>query len=212
VAYARGVSGVIGTDKLGRPFTDEEKKRFGALLRQHDYPGARLIALRFAHNQCRSRQAAQDLMGRAELRLVRSGWDPEKVSLVRCLCRLVWSEWTHAAEETAARRKAEDAFLREVAAETGGAGASPESRAIAGETRLDAKASLDELRSSFEKAGDEVNLLWLDYSLKEIDDLEEMARLSKRDVREFYLAAERRKRHVKRLLAAKNGVKLEGDE
>lgn len=35
-----------------------------------------------------------------------------------------------------------------------------------------------------------------------------MARLSGRDVREFYLAADRRKRHVERLIAAKNGVTL----
>ena len=35
VAYA-------GTERLGRPLTDDEKKRFSALLREHDYPGARL--------------------------------------------------------------------------------------------------------------------------------------------------------------------------
>jgi hypothetical protein len=206
------VSAVIGTDKLQRPFADEEKKRFGALLRQHDYPGARFVALRFAHKLCRSRQAAQDLMGRAALRLVRSGWDPQKVSLVRCLCRLVWSEWTHAVEETAAARKAEEVFLREMEAETGGAGASPEDRALAEERRLDAQRQLDELRSVFEKAGDDVNLAWLEYSRQGIDDLQVMAHLSKRDVREFYLAADRRKRHVKHLIAAKNGVKLQEGE
>jgi hypothetical protein len=206
------VTAVVGTDKLGRPFTDEEKKRFGALLRAHDYRGVRLVALRFAYKLCRSRQAAQDLMGRAAVRLVRTGWDPEKVSLLRALCRLVWSEWTHSTEETAAARQAEEGFLREMEAETGGAAPSPEDRALAGERRLDAERQLNELRMAFQKAGDEVNLAWLEYSRQEIDDLQEMARLSNRDVREFYLAADRRKRLVKRLLAAKNGVTLDEDD
>jgi hypothetical protein len=31
------IGAVLGTDRLGRPFTDEEgEKRFGALLREHD--------------------------------------------------------------------------------------------------------------------------------------------------------------------------------
>jgi hypothetical protein len=47
-------------------------KRFGAVLREHDYPGARLIALRFAYKLTGSRQWAQDLMGRAALRLERA--------------------------------------------------------------------------------------------------------------------------------------------
>jgi len=34
------IGAVLGTDRLGRAFTDDEKKRFGALLREHDYPGA----------------------------------------------------------------------------------------------------------------------------------------------------------------------------
>jgi hypothetical protein len=206
------VTAVIGTDRLGRPLTDEEKKRFGALLRKHDYPGARLVALKFAHKLCRSRQRAQDLMGRAAVRLVRSGWDPDKVSLVRCLCRLVWSEWTHAIEETDTARKAEEGFFREMEAETGGAAPSPGDLIAARQRRLDAKESLEELRRVFEAAGDEVNLAWLEYSLQEIDDPKEMARLSGRDVREFYLAADRRKRHVRRLIAAKNGIKLVGDD
>ncbi|HEV3189371.1 MAG TPA: hypothetical protein VGY54_02680 [Polyangiaceae bacterium] len=65
---------ILGTDRLGRSLTPEESKRFGALLREHDYPGARLVALRFAHKLARTRNRAQDLMGRADLRLVRLGW------------------------------------------------------------------------------------------------------------------------------------------
>jgi hypothetical protein len=39
-----------------------------------------------------------------------------------------------------------------------------------------------------------------------------MARLSGHDVRDFYRAADRRKRHVARLLAAENGTKIEEKE
>jgi hypothetical protein len=31
---------ILGTDRLGRPLTNEEKARFGNLLREHDYVGA----------------------------------------------------------------------------------------------------------------------------------------------------------------------------
>lgn len=69
-----------------------------------------------------------------------------------------------------------------------------------------AKANLDKLRESFKKAGDEVNLLWLDYSLEGETDLQKMATRSGRNAEEFYRALDRRKRHVKRLLAESNGV------
>ena len=106
VAYA-------GTERLGRPLTDDEKKRFGALLREHDYPGARLVALRFAYKLTHSIGRARELMGRVDLRLVRFGWDPAEVPLKNRLCRLVWSEWTHTVGDTEKGRKAEEAFLRD---------------------------------------------------------------------------------------------------
>src|SRR5579872_4272425 len=86
------IVGILGTERLGRPLTPDEKAVFGALLREHDYPGARLVALRFAYKLARNVARAQDLMGRADLRLVRFGWDPKEVPLVQRLCRLVWSE------------------------------------------------------------------------------------------------------------------------
>jgi hypothetical protein len=75
-----------------RPLTDDEKKRFGALLREHDYPRARLVALKFALKLTRSKARARDLMGRVALRLVRFGWDPDALSLKRCLWRRYASE------------------------------------------------------------------------------------------------------------------------
>jgi hypothetical protein len=196
----------VGTERLDRPLTDPERAELAALLRAHDFVGASLVALRFAFKLRRSKPAAQDLHGRANLRLVRLGWDPLLISLLKCLCRYVWSEHTHEVRESAATRRAEEIFLREQGIHEGTSTRSAEDEATRIETeRRDqerAMARLDELRAAFVAARDEVNLLWLDYMRKEISDPREMARLSGRDVKELYLAADRRKRHVKRLLAA----------
>jgi hypothetical protein len=228
---------VVGTDRLGRPLTDEEKKRFGALLREHDYPGARLVALRFAYKLTHSRHRAQDLMGRADLRLVRSGWDPTKVTLVRGLCRLVWSEWTNEGVESATARRAEEGFIRELEVTEGlkvvpprmatpdapHAGEGPQwavpsheeqatAFAASVESRTKASVKIEKLRAMFEKAGDEVNLRWLELELEGVTDLQQMAAASGRDVADFYAAAKRRKRAVQRLLANERGVLLSEEE
>ena len=194
------LAAVVGTDRLGRPLTDEEKRHFGALLREHDYPGARLVALRFAYKLTRSRQRAQDLMGRADLRLVRFGWDPAKVTLVRGLCRLVWSEWTNEGAESAIARRAEEGFIRELEVTEGlklapartatvdapGTGKGPEwavpsheqqraAFAASAESHTKASAKIEKLRAMFEKAGDEVNLRWLAFELEGVTDLQQMA-------------------------------------
>ncbi|MDP9002076.1 MAG: hypothetical protein M3O46_18440 [Myxococcota bacterium] len=206
---------VLGTDRLGRPLTDDEKKRFGALLREHDCPGARLVALRFAYNLTRSRTRAQDLMGRVDLRLVRLGWDPKEVALVRRLCRLVWSEWSHAVDETDAARRAADGFLVEMKA-TGEIAVPPIEQQITDEetrreTLAKGLAHLEKLRASFEKEGDEVNLLWLEHARDGEMTPQTLAQRSGRDVTEFYAAAKRRKRAVQRLLAEERGVPYEED-
>ncbi|MGH7439739.1 MAG: hypothetical protein ACRENE_28955 [Polyangiaceae bacterium] len=232
------VATILGTDPLGRPLSDEEKKRFGKLLAEHDYPGQRLIALKFAFQLTRSKVRAQDLMGRADLRLVRFGWDPAEVPLVKRLLRLVWSEWTHETSETATARKAEEAFVRELEATDGWklvppmkreareeaeaeegprvAVPSHEQAVVAAETERQAftkaAAKLEKLRILFEKAGDEVNLLWLKYMLADVVDLQKMATDSGRPVEDFYAAAKRRKRAVQRLLANDRGVDWKEDE
>lgn len=231
---------VIGTDRLGRPLSDEERKVFGALLRDHDYPSQRLIALRFAYKLTRSEQRSQDLMARADLRLVRFGWDPAEVALAKRLCRLVWSEWTNERSETAASKKGEDGYLRELEAteglkvpagpaprrssesKGGAAGgtalatASVEDRAVEleGEQAAQTKASvmLARLRGLFETAKDEVNLLWLKCQLEDVTEPAQMAEASGRPVEDFYAAAKRRRRHVQRLLANERGVDLPEEE
>jgi len=74
------------------------------------------------------------------------------------------------------------------------------------EARTKASVRLEKLRAMFEKAGDEVNLLWLKFELADVTDLDEMAKASGRDVADFYAAAKRRKRAVQRLLANEHGV------
>jgi hypothetical protein len=202
----------VGTDRLERPLTEPEKRDLSAVLRKHDFAGASLVSLRFAFKLRSSRPAAQDLQGRANLRFVRQGWDPGVVSLVKCLCRFVWSEHTHEREENATTRKATETFLGEQSLHQS-AVPSTEDRIA----RLDteeheearARQQLESLRAAFVAAGDEINLLWLDHRLAGVADAVEMARLSGRDVDEFYSAAKRRKRHTARLLAAQSGAKYE---
>ena len=205
----------VGTDRLGRPLTNPEKNDLASLLRKHDFVGASMVALRFAFKLRRSKPAAQDLQGRAHLRLVTRGWDWKVIELKNCLCRFVWSEHTHEKRETAAARRAEEVFLREEGILSGNVAPSAAELAdrIESERQEDERntAQLEALRASFTEAKDEVNLLWLGYTEEGISDLEEMARKSGRSVEEFYLATKRRKNHVMRLAAAAAGVKYEED-
>lgn len=200
---------IVGTDTLGRPFTRQEKAQVASLLRAHDLAGASLVALRFALKLRRNTTAAQDLLARAQLRLLRTGWDPNDVPLVKRLCRLVWSEYTNELSETDATRRAESVFLSEQGLEPQ---ATPSAETLALRIESDrqmeerATAQIESLRAAFTEANDEVNLLWLRYTLDEVTDLGEMARRSGRDVAEFYRAADRRKRHIQRWLAAQGGV------
>jgi hypothetical protein len=207
---ALAIAAMLGTDRLGRPLTDEEKRRFGALLREHDYTGVRLVALRFAYSLTRGRASARDLMGRVDLRLVRLGWDPDEVALRSRLCRLVWSEWTHASATSDGAGRAEQGFYQRLKAAEGLSMPSVEQRATDHETHqeteADAQAQLGKLRALFEKAADEVNLLWLAATLDGESDLQKMALAAGRDVTEFYAAAKRRKRAVRRLLAEERGA------
>jgi hypothetical protein len=202
----------VGTEKLGRPLTDPEKKDLASFLRRHDFVGASMIALRFAFTLRSSKSAARDLLGRANLRLLRHGWDPGEVPLPKRLCRLVWSEHTNELRENAHRRKAEEGFLREEGLQHS---ASPEDLVtrLAKEKEEEERATkkFDALRASFVAADDPVNVCWLDYTREGIREPAEMAHKSGRDVREFYRATDRRNRHIARLAAAESSGKPEED-
>jgi hypothetical protein len=171
--------------------------------------------LNFAFKLSRSRPAAQDLRDRANVHLIEQGWDPGVVTLAKCLCRFVWSEHMNEQRERVAARKAEEVFLREQAIDHS---AAPSAEDLA--VRLETEQHDEErgvkcsasLREAFVQAGDKVNLLWLDHWLAGVEEPGEMARLSGRDVSDFYRAADRRKRHVARLLAAEGGAKIEENE
>jgi hypothetical protein len=203
----------LGTDRLGRPLTESEKHELVRLLRAHDWKRARTIALRFACRLMRNAQGGEELVGRASLRLVRGGWDPREVPLTKRLCRLVWSEWTHYLEQSDRARQAESVFLADQRLEVPDVAPSPEALHASLAEDRDRQARdqrrLDRLRASFEAAGDEVNLVWLALTERGLTDLKDMARESGRDVTEFYRAADRRKRHVKRLIAEEQGVEYE---
>jgi hypothetical protein len=199
-----------GTDEVDRPLSAEEKTRLGRLLSEHDFEGARAVAKAYARKLTRGNTAeAEDLMGRVDLRLFRQGWDPREVTLAKRLCRLVWSEWTHEIESSIARREAEEMFV----AQTQGPERSTVTSHASTKTREQAaaQAQLDRLRAAFEEAGDEVNLLWLKYRREGMDDLQEMADESGRDVKDFYRAADRRKRHIRRIAVQAKDSKEEED-
>ncbi len=204
----------VGTSNLERPLTAAEKKELASHLRKHKFADASLIALNFAFKLTRNQAAAQDLQGRAHVRLIEQGWDPNVVTLTKCLCRFVWSEHTHARREDATRREAERRFVHEQGI-SHSAAPSVEDLAVRLETETEdedhAKHRTEQLRAAFLDAKDAVNLQWLDCWLDGIDEPAEMARRSGLDVREFYRAADRRNRHVKRLLAAERGEKPEED-
>jgi len=210
------VAPYLGTDRLGRALTNDERKDLEKLLRAHGFDGARRRAILFGRRLTRSLAAAEDLVGKACLRLVRWGWDPNAVTLEKRLCRLVWSEWTHETAEDARRRKSEERFLAEMAVHEGTSARSPEDYA----TRLEeeraqeehAKGRLELLRRAFVEKGDNVNLYWLERTLEGETDLGKMARDSGRDVKEFYSAKTRRDRIVARLVAEGNGVKHDPGE
>ena len=205
----------VGTNRLGRPLTAAETKDLASLLRKHDFVGASVVSLNFAFKLSRSRPAAQDLRDRAHLRLVEQGWDPGVVTLVKCLCRFVWSEHSNERRGKAAARKAEEVFLRERGI-ADSAAPSTEDLALRLETqRQEEERAVNRslsLRAAFVQAGDTVNQLWLDYWLAGVDEPGEMAHLSGHDVSDFYRAADRRKRHVARLLTAESGAKIEENE
>jgi len=203
----------VGTDRLGRALTNAESAELAKLLRANDFVGASSVALRFAFKKTRSEGRAQDLLGRVNLRLVRRGWDPREVPLVKRMCRLVWSEFTHEVEDSVLARRAEEIFLLQERAE---GRSDPEELAAQQQARLEAEAReterLESLRAVFVEAKDEVNLLWLDFQLKGIEEPADMARESRREVKEFYLAADRRKRHLDRMLAAADEARAKREE
>jgi hypothetical protein len=187
--------------------TEEERAAFEEMLLGHDIEGARLRAMSYAmkltrDNQTMSRQMADEALSICWERCL---WDPERVTLGRYLVGIVRSQWSTAARDGATEREHEELYLAEMEALDGAAGASPEDaildHAEHQESQADALHLLTAMRTHFEKNGDTVSLQRMDFMADEIDSPAEMARLSGRPVEDFYRAAERCARLVRKLRA-----------
>jgi hypothetical protein len=185
--------------------TEDERAAFEEMLLGHDIEGARLSAMRVAMrltrgNETMSRQMADDAWS---ICWERCAWDPQRVKLGRYLAWIVRSEWSHEAEAGVTEREYAEEYLAEMEALAGPAGASPEDaildHAEREESRADATHLLTAMRTHFEKTGDTVSLQRMDFMADEIDSPAEMARLSGRPVEDFYRAAERCARLVRKL-------------
>ncbi|HTQ42862.1 MAG TPA: hypothetical protein VMI75_08935 [Polyangiaceae bacterium] len=197
------------TVRRGEP-SAEQRARFEEMLLEHDLEGARLQAMAYAMKLTKKNVAASRQMVDDACRILweRCSWDPDKVGLGAYLCGVVRSERSHAAEAGITERENEVEYLTEVATlEEGTPGRSPEDLMVAYEESVEgrekASGELAAMRAHFEATGDAVNLEWIQYSLDDVDDLEEMARRSGRRVEEFYRARDRRVRYVQRLQAKK---------
>lgn len=223
----------LGTNRIGRPLTDAEKRQLHKVLLENGYRQASAIALRFALKKAKNKARAEDLFGRANLRLVRTGWDPNAVTLLKRLLRLVWSEFTNAKHEEKVSRGAEEEFLREEGIQAEPPPATPargdplrpkskepaaasiEHKAISLEERqaelAEARKRYAELRARLSAKKDADSLEYLEHREQGRDEPKKMAEKSGRDVKVYYEAARRVHRMVERILAEKNGV-AGGDE
>lgn len=193
-----------------REVTSDERLRFEEMLLGQDLATAQRIALGYAFRRTRSQVMARQLRDDAlALLWERASWDPAKgPALPVVLCGIIRSQLSHEKESREAREELEQESLADPSTAPDTI-ESPEDLALAvdekGEDDAQATADQEWLRRAFEAAGDEVNLLWLKLALDGVpaDDPAAMAEAAGRDVNDFYRAQERRKRHLRRLLAMK---------
>ena len=186
-----------------------------------DLEGAMVVAYEYAFALTESEGNARELVRRARTLLwERATWDWDEYTLREYLCGVVKSLFSNDARAAVLRAEKEGEVVAEAKHLGETRAQSPEQLAIDAEEREQRRATasgqLEELRRAFVRAGDKVNVQWLDFQLQGIEEPAEMAKLSRRNVRDFYLAADRRKRHVARILAERRAAdakeKEEDDE
>jgi len=198
--------------------TAEERAAFDELLLGEDLEAAEAQALDYALGLTGKNEtmARQMVLHARTLLWERCSWKPDKAPLGAYLCGIIRSERGHDARHGAIVHRHEVEYFTEVATLDGPDARSPEQLALEEEERLDdrdaARAELKKFEDHFVSTRDEVNLDWIKYSLEGIEDLAEMAKLSGRDVKEFYRARDRRVRYVERLLAEKRGEPQDDEE
>jgi hypothetical protein len=196
-----------------------ERLRFEEMLLREDTATALRVAVGYAFKRTKSHVMARHLANDAfALLWERCSWDREKgPALPVVLCGIIRSDLSHEKEKDTAREEVEQKSLGDPGTSPDEI-ATPEALALAVEEKRedDAAATADQewLRSAFEKAGDEVNLLWLKLALEGVphDDPAAMAKAADRDVNDFYRAQERRKRHLKRMLTLDGGKREDEEE
>lgn len=199
--------------KRRREPTAEERARFEEMLLEHDLEGALLNAMAYAmkrtgKNETVARQMVDDAR---RILLERCSWDPNKAPLGACLCGIIRSERSHERRDAKKEREHEIEYLTEVETLEGSSDKSPEDLLVEQEESYEGREAavqkLEELKAHFVETGDDVNLDWIKYSLEDIEDPAEMARLSGRKPEDFYRARDRRVRYVQRLRAGKQEKK-----
>ena len=197
-------------DRVGdrrREPTEAQRAAFEERLLDADIEGARLQAMSFAMARLRKNETMARQMADDAFRLCweRCTWDPDKVELGEYLCGVIRSEWSHLTRDAAVERRRERDYATETETLDGPGDPSVEDAAIAleesAEGRDAATVVLAEMRAHFEKTGDTVNLLRMNFMADEIDSPAKMAELSGRPVEDFYRAADRCARLVRKLRA-----------
>ncbi len=189
-----------------------ERLRFEEMLLGQDTAAALAVAVGYAFKRTKSHVMARHLANDAfTLVWERCSWDPAKgPALPVLLCGIIRSELSHEKEKGERREDVEQRSLADPGTSPD-AIETPEALALAAREKREEEAAAvadqEWLRSAFEKAGDEVNLLWLKLALEGVphDDPAAMAKAAGRDVNDFYRAQERRKRHLKRMLTLERG-------
>jgi DNA-directed RNA polymerase specialized sigma24 family protein len=206
-------------DTIRHEISAAERLRFEEMLLRQDTATALRVAVGYAFKRTKSKVMARHLANDAfTLVWERCSWDPGKgPALPVLLCGIIRSELNHEKESGETREEHEQESLADPGTSPDVI-PTPEALALAVEEKRedDAAAAADQewLRSAFEKAGDEVNLLWLRLALEGVphDDPAAMAKAASRDVNDFYRAQERRKRHLKRMLTLDRGRRDDEEE
>jgi hypothetical protein len=199
--------------RRGREPTAEERARFEEMLLEHDLEGALAQAMAFAMKRSgKNKTMAQQMVDDARrILLERCSWDPKKASLGAYLCGIIRSEHSHEVRDAKKEREHEIEYLTEVETVDGSWAKSPEDLLMEYEESYEGREAavreLEDMKAHFVASGDQVNLDWIEYSLEDIEDPAEMARLSGRRPEDFYRARDRRARYVQRLTAGKQEKK-----
>ena len=186
--------------------TENERARLEeALVQQNLDELLKAVALWAVKNLEQSPGNAWELAQRALTRCWETcAWDPRgEDTLAAVLCAIVRSLRSTDARSHARRIEVYEQYAQQHDVLMQATTRSPEEqmlhRARRRAEQRRAKWRVVRLRRSFQEARDDVNVQWLELSLRGYETAREMAEVSGRPEKDFYAAAKRRVRHVERL-------------